>query len=264
MSRVATTNLALGTWTDGENPGAGSQSVDSTGLNGNFIKIDTAVGTGHTTAGAHKAHVITGENLHAGVVDGATMDYDTSSHYLKVKALGIAAAQLNTDAVETLKIKDANVTAAKLATDAVETAKIKDAQVTHAKMAADAIESDNISHDNNRTKQCFVMTFEANVLKIGGLSTVTHPNIGIPMPRAGSITRISVCSSAGVVVKDSEVYGTTHFAIDDRLSCTWSQDGGGDPIEIQPTVNGSAWNPLASCASTMTNAVITIEVEFDD
>lgn len=134
MARVGTTNLNLGTWTDGENPGAGSQTIDNTGLNGNFIKLDTAIGTGHTTAGAHKEDSIHKAALHSDVVDGSTLEKDAVNEYLKVKALGITAAQIATDAVETAKIKDANVTAAKLATDSVETAKIKDANVTAAKL----------------------------------------------------------------------------------------------------------------------------------
>lgn len=50
-------------------------------------------------------------------VDGSTLEVTTDT--LNVKALGIAAAQLATDAVETAKIKDANVTTAKIATAAV-------------------------------------------------------------------------------------------------------------------------------------------------
>ena len=54
---------------------------------------------------------------------------------LRVKDVGITAAKIATNAVETAKIKDLNITAAKLASNAVETAKIKDGQVTNNKIA---------------------------------------------------------------------------------------------------------------------------------
>jgi hypothetical protein len=41
---------------------------------------------------------------------------------------GVGAAQLNTDAVETLKIKDLNVTEGKIAASAVTTGKINNAE----------------------------------------------------------------------------------------------------------------------------------------
>lgn len=50
-------------------------------------------------------------------VDGSTLEITTDT--LNVKALGIAAAQLAADAVETAKIKDANVTTGKIADGAV-------------------------------------------------------------------------------------------------------------------------------------------------
>jgi hypothetical protein len=146
MSRKGTSNLNLGTYTDGENPGAGSQDVDNTGLNGNWIKIDTAVGTDHTTAGAHKSAVIDGANLKSTVADGSTIVQDGGTKKLGIPASGITATQLAADAVETAKIKNANVTTAKLATgavtanelamDSVSTVKIQDGAVTAAKLAS--------------------------------------------------------------------------------------------------------------------------------
>jgi hypothetical protein len=63
----------------------------------------------------------------------------TTTPVVSLDALGVTAAELAADAVETAKIKDLNVTAGKLAADAVETAKIKDLNVTTGKLAAGAV-----------------------------------------------------------------------------------------------------------------------------
>lgn len=111
MARVGTTNLNLGTWTDGENPGAGSQSVDSTGLNGNQIKLDNALGTQHNVDGTHKSDVIDGINIKASAVDGATLETTaaTGTKTIRVKDGGIGTA----------KIADAAITAVKLANNVI-------------------------------------------------------------------------------------------------------------------------------------------------
>ena len=77
---------------------------------------------------------LTDERVWARVpVDDTTISFFSGT--LRVKDVGITAAKIATNAVETAKIKDSNVTAAKLANNAVETAKIKDGQVTNNKIA---------------------------------------------------------------------------------------------------------------------------------
>ena len=93
MPRVGTPNLNLGTYLDGEYPGAGSQSVDNDGLNGNVIKLDRAVGTEHNADGSHKANVI-----------GTTQIVNSA----------VTAAKIADANVTTAKIADANVTTEKL------------------------------------------------------------------------------------------------------------------------------------------------------
>jgi hypothetical protein len=100
MSRVATTFLNLGTWREDENAGAGSQTIDNNFLNGNWIKIDTALGTGHNADGSHKAGVIIGTNLASSVVDDSSLEYYSTSHYIRVKALGIIHSLLGLAAVQ--------------------------------------------------------------------------------------------------------------------------------------------------------------------
>jgi hypothetical protein len=154
MARVGTPLGNLGTWLDGENPGAGSQTVDNTGLNGNWIKLDTGVFTEHTTAGAHKTNVIDGPNLKTTVADASTIELAGAPLKLNVKALGIGTAQIAATTITAAKLANScidaaakivdgvitgaklaasTITVTQLANDAVETAKIKDANVTTAK-----------------------------------------------------------------------------------------------------------------------------------
>jgi hypothetical protein len=93
MARVATSNLGLGTFADGENPGAGSQSIRSTGLNDLPIALDIAVGGEHNADGTHKANKIDKGNLKTTVCDGASTEKDASVG-IRVKALGILSGML--------------------------------------------------------------------------------------------------------------------------------------------------------------------------
>src|SRR3989304_9047637 len=114
MARLGTSNINLGTWLDGENPGAGSQSVDSTGLNGNWSKLDK-FGVEHNADGTHKAAVIDGANLKSTAADGSTLEQDATTKKLKIKDLGVSTGKIADNAVTTLKIADGQITAAKLA-----------------------------------------------------------------------------------------------------------------------------------------------------
>ncbi len=121
MARLGTPNINLGTWVDGENPGAGSQTVDNNGLNGNFLKLDRAIGTGHNADGSHKSGVIAGPNLiqtgAGAVVDGSTIEF--SSNAMRVKDAGITGAKLASGVVDgtTLQLV-ANVMSVKTIGDA--------------------------------------------------------------------------------------------------------------------------------------------------
>jgi hypothetical protein len=97
MARVGTPLLNLGCWLDGENPGAGSQTVDNTGLNGNWIKLDTGVGTGHNPDGSHKADVIDGPSLKTTTVDGTSLKATGTPRKLSVNELGIQKTHINSN-----------------------------------------------------------------------------------------------------------------------------------------------------------------------
>jgi uncharacterized protein YjbI with pentapeptide repeats len=70
-----------------------------------------------------------------GLVDGTTIEWDTSGKKIRVKDAGITTAKIADANVTTAKIADANVTTAKIADANVTTAKIADANVTTAKIA---------------------------------------------------------------------------------------------------------------------------------
>jgi len=152
MPRVPTTNLALGTFLDGENPGAGSQTVlaGNTGLNANWLILDQSIGTEHLANGVHKSNVIDGPMLKTTSVDGSTIDLSGSPLKLRVKALGITSAQLAAASVMAGKIAPNGVSAANqfapgvvntaaLASDAVTTVKVVDGNITTAKIANAAV-----------------------------------------------------------------------------------------------------------------------------
>jgi hypothetical protein len=182
MARIGTSLLNLGTWPDAENPGAGSQSVDSTGLNGNFIKLDTAVGSHHNADGTHKANIIDKASLKTTVADASTIELD-GTNGLQVKDAGITAAKLATDAVETLKIKAANVTAVKLATDSVEEAKIKAAAVTTTKIKDANVTSAKLAYKEYQAMLTQVGTgvpsLSVNVNTLGATPTAGRSGVGV-------------------------------------------------------------------------------------
>lgn len=130
MALVLTTNLSLGTWTDGENPGAGSQTVDNTGLNGNWLKLDAAVGTEHNANGTHKDDKIAGASIKAAFADGSTLEMSaaTSTKTIRVKDDGVTGAKLNANVVDDSTLEVSAATGTK-------TLRIKDSGVTQAKMA---------------------------------------------------------------------------------------------------------------------------------
>ena len=102
MSRTATaTNGLLWTWSDNDNPGAGTKGVTKaaggTGLNANWETLDVSVGTEHNANGTHKNDVITGANLNSNVVDGSTLEVSspTGTKVLRIKAAGVQMSHLN-------------------------------------------------------------------------------------------------------------------------------------------------------------------------
>lgn len=145
MARKGTTNLNLGSWTDKENPGAGSQDVDNTALNGNWIKIDSALGPGHNADGSHKNAVIDGANLKSTAADGVSIVQDGGTKKLKVNSGGIASSHIADGAVTSNKIGSGAITSDKLGLLAVATGAIADASVTSAKLQDGAVTGGKIA-----------------------------------------------------------------------------------------------------------------------
>lgn len=280
MSVINTTNLALHTYEEGENPGAGSQTVQGGGgLNDNWLILDAAVGTQHTAAGAHKSDVITGANLvgtgGTNVADGSTLEFSasTGTKVLRVKDGGLTKAKLATsvadastielDATNGLQVKDGGITGAKLkqtGTGAVvdettlefssDEMRIKDAGVTGAK----------ISHDNTRTKDTFtcVITTATGTDYATFHGTALSAARGISMPRAGSITKITL-NQDGTPYSGTWAHGVKTFNAGDMLTCYW-YDGDGT-INVKP-VGGTAAS-VSDGGAGVTPMFVTIEVEYD-
>jgi hypothetical protein len=211
-------------WDAGDNPGAGTKGADSTGLNGQWYKIDVAVLTEHTSAGAHGSNVIHKGNLHTDVADGTTIERD-GTNGLQIVAGGVDTTQLATDAVTTIKITDANVTTPKIANLNVTTGKLAADAVDDTKLGDDAVQAEHLSHDNIRTKIPILFSSAAagaaGYLKFQNVQFTA--NLGIPFAIAGCITEWRCCGPSG------EAYGGTeaaayssgvvdrHFEVGDRL-----------------------------------------------
>ena len=107
-------------------------------------------GTGQINAGAGLSK--DGNTLNVNV-DNSTIEINGAdpNDALRVKASGITATELASDAVTTAKILDANVTTAKIADSNVTTAKIADSNVTTAKIADANVTTAKIADSNVTT-----------------------------------------------------------------------------------------------------------------
>ena len=123
MARVGTAVLNLGMWLDADNPGAGSQSVDNTGLNGDKIKLETAIATEHNANGTHKDDKIDGPALKTTVADGSSIEATGTPRKLQLKALGIQKGHINSNVADADSLQK-NGTSGALEIKAVKAGKI--------------------------------------------------------------------------------------------------------------------------------------------
>lgn len=283
MSRIATPNIAIGTWEENENPGAGSQTVETgnTGVNFNFLRLDTAVGTEHTSAGAHKANVIDGPSLKTTVADGASIVLTGTPLKLRVGPLGILTAMLALDSVDATILKDdASVDANRAVTTnhirdlAVTAAKIAALAVTTAKIAADAVTAAEISHDNNRTKQILAFAYNepGGAVAYAKLGTIAFTTTrGIPAVNPFCVTGWSNVAPGGTVTRATAVYSLVadrHYAQGDKLQVNFRNLTDATPnFEIHK--NGIAVTTIAAVGPSTAAVAIgdnffCIEIEYDD
>jgi len=266
MSRVATPNLSLGCFDDSDNPGAGSKTVDSTGLNGNWIKLDTAVGAEHNADGTHKAAKIDGANLKSTVADASTIVQDAITKKLGVPTGGITSTQLGASAVIAGKIKGSGTG------KAVDGTSIQLNANNELELMDDSVTAAKITHDNNRTKFFFTLTFDSVVngtyAKKDGVATTAVA--GVVMPRDGIVTAINVCHGGGSIASISNTYalgGLGSFSDGDRIHGIIAPWTGGDHyisiVNINTATDFSGGSEAQVLVSTAP-AFVTIEVEFDD
>lgn len=269
MSRVATTNLGLGTWPRGAKPGAGSQTVTgSKGLNDNWLILDKAVGTAINADGTFKADVIGGTSLKSNVADGTTLEYDTGTHTLRIKALGVDAAQ----------IKAGAVTNTKLGTLSIDTTKIQDAAVTADQIAPGAISSNDkvtsYTLQGNRIlrnqlirKKYLSLGFDQTNGKILCNGIDINANFGgFYMERGGCVTAFAIKQISGTTDHVTMLYdpvGTNHFAAGKTLNVEWLTS---TPDTHTPSADGSSLGgtTLRISRTLTANAIYTIEIELDD
>lgn len=282
MARVGTGDgWDIGTWEQGENPGAGSQDMTvftDTGLAGNFKRIWRGIKSLLNPDGTVQDDKIDGRHLKSTTVDNVTLEVSAatgpktyrvkagglgSSHY---GAASIPTAAMQTDSVDGTILKDDPTTDSNRA---VNTNHIRDAAITGPKIAADAVTVDKEAHDNNSRKMPYTFTINnLNTTEYGYVGNVqtSATVLGIPMPRAGSITRIHAKqkgASAGNATSFSYIpSGTGHFAQGDCLSVYQQVT----PV-IYALLNGAeVGNRYVSGFASAGDfpVIVTVEVEFDD
>jgi hypothetical protein len=267
MARIGSgDSFDIGIWQKRDNAGAGSTSFSvftGKGLNDNFIRLWRAIKTVLNADGTMASAVVDCTNLKSTVPDDSTLEQDAGTKKLKIKALGVDTAQLKDDAVSTAKIADDAITSALIADNAVLTAHVADGNITHVKLAADAVESDNISHDNTRTKVCFSIGFASDASGVFGYvaNQIMTSTYGIPMPRAGSITRLTACDTAGNVTYASYNYGTKVFSAYDKIQVKMTDDATVGVLKNNNILIDG--NPDGVGVGTTASMVI-LECEFDD
>lgn len=267
MSRFTTPNLALGVWDDGDNPGAGSKTVSNTGLNGNMLIIDTAVGTEHNADGTHKDDKIAGRSLKASIVDGATLEASaaTGTKVFRVKDGGLTGVKMDQAAGQT-------VDGATLEFDS-NAIRVKDGGISTAKLADDAVAAAKISHDNTRTKNNYTLVFDAKTLgtyaKYHG--TAMTAALGIPMPRSGVVTKLTASHAGGGTASFSNAYGSGGlgtFAAGDRINGIITSGGSYNYPAINNITGAISFNAgfenIFDATGWTAAIFIDIEVEFDD
>jgi hypothetical protein len=252
MPRIGTPNLNLGTWLDNENPGAGSQTVDNTGLNGNWLKIDRAIGQEHNADGTHKTNIIGKSQLKTDVCDGVTIEKDTTQG-LRLKDGGITGAKVN----QTLFVDNATL---EFASNAM---RVKPGGITNVHIANNAILANHIAHDNNRTKLIVVCGIPTSAgtdyARIGDVNLSNSR--GIVMPRAGSMTKLIVSNDSGVITQATAAYGVKTFAANSQITVYWYD---GDAAVITKVVGGSFLLSTPNLSTTGLNFLVTMEFEFDN
>lgn len=248
---------------DGENPGAGSQVADSNGLNGNMWKLDYLFEE-HNTDGTHKDSKIGKAQLKTDVADGSTIEKHATNG-LQLKDGGITGAKMNQTAGQVV-----DGTGLEFNTNAI---RLKDGGVLTAKLADDAVTAAKISHDNNRTKNLYSLAFAAKTAgtyaKYNG--ELTTAALGIPMLRAGKVTKIMCTHAGGGVVSISNAYGSGglgSFDAGDRINAaidTWTSDDYVTVNNINDATNYTSGFEATVYVTGWTAPIfVEIEVEFDD
>lgn len=265
--RVGTTFLNLGMYPRGTKPGAGSRTADNPGLNGDKQKIDRAVGTEHNPDGSHKDGIIHAAQINADIADNVTIEKDVASGFLKVMADAIGGPQLNSTAVDgdsleftadNIHIKALGVKPGHLNSDIVIDTMLDLTAEGRLYVIDRGIAPLQIKHDNNRTKHQIIFSYTAGAAyaKVGNVQCTS--TMGMPMSRAGSITKAIYRDSSPETVNYGNIaYGVKTFNAGDFIT-VFLLDG----LEVR--INNSASFLFPKIGATAYDAIIILEVEFDD
>ncbi len=265
MSRSTTPKLGLSVYNQGDKPGAGSKTVKSgnTGLNANPLILDDAVGTEHNADGTHKSNVIDGPNLKSSTVDNTTIQLSGTPAKLSVKALGIGTSHLADDSVTAAKVADGAIDAsAKIASGVITNSHMADDSVGAAELIDDAVTAPAISHDNTRTKIFlgFSIQTDADGTYAHFAGLLTTAGMAPSMPRAGSITKVTVCADNGNTATVTAAYGSKTFNAGDKITAYMDQNAA-DTVKIYK--NGANISGL-EVERSGSKWIVMVEVELDD
>jgi hypothetical protein len=229
MARVGTSNLNLGTWTLNEHPGAGAQGSDSNLLNGNWYKLDVAVGVGHNADGSHKSNVIGANQISTGVRDGTSIIGGGGSA-LSINTGGVQKSHLNTNVADATTIeKDASVglrivalgvTGAKLkqtGAGAVVDESTLEFSSDKMRVKDGGLAGVKLAQGNNRTKILipFYINAADEFARVSGV--IMTSSMCLTFPRACSVTAVSTCDSAGATYTDTVSYGTWPVSVGQKV-----------------------------------------------
>jgi hypothetical protein len=197
------------TWADGDTPGAGSQSADSSGTNGQFWKIGEKMDAIFSLpTSSLKSAIIGAAQLKTTVCDGVTVQLNGTTNKIEVKD-----------------------PTSKIPAGGLATATLADRAVTPVKT----------SHDNKRTKHVYG-PYIWNAATVDTASYCTLANvtnlITAPVQRAGCVTGVAIqaLGGGGVVQTFTWAYneaGTGYCAVGDKIGLYT-----GDGVNYYIRING--------------------------
>ena len=229
----------VNTWTDGDAPMAGSQTADSSGINGNWWKLaEKMAALFELPATTLKSAIINGAQLKTTVFDAVTLEQDSSTKKARIKDGGVVIAKCGTDLTDGSTLE-------------------QDGTTKKIRAKTKGITATQVSDNNVKAKsylRASVSDVGGNFYQIGGVvMTASH---GIPIKRACSITAIRVRSSGGIVASFTYDAGVKTIAADSYVSFKQHL-----VTEFDVYINGSLSFSEVHTQFSAGSAFLTVELE---